>query len=416
MSEPAVVAPERRGWLALLALFTTAGLLESVFWGQINAFIPLHLPALGVSAEDLPRITGIVVAVGSGIGIPTLPLWGALAERYGRKPLIVRSFVVYVLGCLIAASATGVPALIVGRTIMGLSLGNSGLMMATLGDRVPVKHQALAFGVFNSTPPLGVFLGPLIGGPLVDARGVGALLLVDGLIMLALVLALALGYRDDAAPRVHRPVRALARESLVILWASPRLRALFPALFFLFGGWMIANLFLPLQIADRFPTDEVATRVGWVLAGGGLGTVLLAPALGALADRRGVWQVLLACSFIEAALWLLPTLAPTLGLFALAWALANGLAAATMALAFTALSTSAPAHARARVMAFAYLPSTAGYAIAAGVGSLVGAGLQQALFPVAGLLTLIGALGLVYSRRRAVEPASEHSNVSTTAR
>jgi hypothetical protein len=58
-------------------------------------------------------------------------------------------------------------------------------------------------------------------------------------------------------------------------------------------------------------------------------------------------------------------------------------------------------------MAFAYLPSTAGYAIAAGLDSLVGEGLEQARFPVAGLLTLAGALGLVRSSRLAVEPQAK---------
>lgn len=62
-------------------------------------------------------------------------------------------------------------------------------------------------------------------------------------------------------------------------------------------------------------------------------------------------------------------------------------------------------------MAFAYLPSTAGYAIAARLGSLVGEGLEQALFPVAGLLTLTltlaGALGHVRSSRLAVEPQAK---------
>src|SRR3954451_1195997 len=163
-------------WLWLLALFTAAGLTETVFSGQMIAFTPLYLPRFGIAPADIPGWTGAIVAVSGTLGLPFLPFWGALADRYGRQPLIVRSFVAQLLAAVLAVLAGNIWVFVAGRALISLALGNTGLLVATLGERVPRGRLGLAFAVMNSAPPLGALVGPLIGGPVVDARGFRALL------------------------------------------------------------------------------------------------------------------------------------------------------------------------------------------------------------------------------------------------
>jgi DHA1 family multidrug resistance protein-like MFS transporter len=75
-------------WMGLLILFTIAGFIETIFFGQLNAFIPLYLPRLGIAPTAVATWTGALVATSSAIGIPFLPLWGALADRYARQQFI----------------------------------------------------------------------------------------------------------------------------------------------------------------------------------------------------------------------------------------------------------------------------------------------------------------------------------------
>ncbi len=393
------MSDDARGGAWLLALFTAAGLAEAAMWGQVNAFVPLYLPTLGVPPEGVARWTALVTVAGTVAGLATLPFWGALADRYARKPVIVRSFVAYLVGCALAAGARGVGAFAVGRTLMGLSMGNSGLMMATLGERLPPRRRSLGFAVFNSAPPLGAFVAPLAGGVVVERAGARALFALDAAVMLAVTASLWVGYRDRYTPTTTRPVGELALDSLRLLVASPRLRRLFPTLFALFGAWMLANLYLPLVVAARFPTEHLATRIGWILAGGGVATVALAPSLGALADRRGLWPVLTLSAAAEALVWPVAGWTTRLDVFTASWALANGLASAVFALSFVALSDAAPERARGRVMAFAYLPSTAGYGIASGLGVALGAAAVERTFPAAAALTALGCVGLLWTRR-----------------
>ena len=76
-------------WRVLAALFLFTGLAESLGFGHFQAFTPLYLHQLGVPANAITAWTGVLGIIGSVIGLPLLPLWGALAERYGRKPIIV---------------------------------------------------------------------------------------------------------------------------------------------------------------------------------------------------------------------------------------------------------------------------------------------------------------------------------------
>jgi hypothetical protein len=69
-------------WIWLLTLFSVAGFIETVFYGQMFAFTPLYLPRLGIAEADVPAWTGAIVAFSSALGLPFLPFWGALADRY----------------------------------------------------------------------------------------------------------------------------------------------------------------------------------------------------------------------------------------------------------------------------------------------------------------------------------------------
>ena len=72
------------GWVRMTILFTIAGFFEVAAYGQITAFTPLYLPQLGVELSAVPFWVGAITSFSSVVGLPFLPFWGALADRYGR--------------------------------------------------------------------------------------------------------------------------------------------------------------------------------------------------------------------------------------------------------------------------------------------------------------------------------------------
>ena len=386
-------------WVWLLALFTLAGFIEAFFWGQMSAFTPLYLPHLGVPPGQVASWTGIIAAVAGAAGIPFLPFWGALADRYSRQPIIVRSFVVHVVAGLLAVLAGNVWVFLLARAFMTLSLGNTGLMMTTLSEQAPPRRLSTAFAILNSGGPVGAFVGPLAGGPIVDRSGFPTLLLIDVTLLFGVILVLSFGYRDAFRGTNRGPLLGMAAESVRLIWRTPRLRALFAALFVLFAGWIMAMTFVPVAITTLYTGDQPGSAVGFILGAGGIIAFVLSPALGALADRFGIWRVLLGGSVVAVVLWPLPALARDLTSFGILFALVNGVTSGVFAISFSALSASAAPEIRGRVMSFAYLPVNLGSMVGPAIGAVLTRGSVNPVFPGAAVLMALGVGMLVIARR-----------------
>ena len=391
------------GWRRMLTLFTLATLIEVIAYGQLAAFTPLHLPKIGVALEDVPIAVGLITAGVNVIGLLFLPFWGVLADRFGRKPLIIRSFVATGTGLAVAAVARNVWLFTVGRGLNSLNLGNSGLMMTTLHESAPAARLGFAFGVVNGAGPLGAFIGPLIGGPLVDRYGFNLVLAVDAVLLAGVVAGLTYGYRDAFVPSRERPpIMRAALDGLRIIWSSPRLRALFPALLVVFAGWLLTFIYLPLVVQQIYGEDGLGTAVGIALGASGLVTLLASPAVGALADRLGHWRVLYVAAVADGLLWLVPWFTRDYWPFVVAFALVSGIGSGVFSLSFNVLASSTTDAARARVMTFGYLPLNLGFIVGPGLGALLVSRDIFAIFPAATAFELVGVLLLGYAARRPI--------------
>jgi MFS family permease len=345
-------------------------------------------------------MVGAITAISNAVGIPFLPLWGALADRYSRQPIIVRSFVVLLISGSIGFAAQSVWVFVLARAITGFALGNSGLMLTTLSERAPQARMGLAFSIMNAAAPIGAFIGPLIGGPIVDRWGFPTLLVIDSVMVVFVIFGLIFGYRDDFEGSDRGPILRMAFDSVGIIWRSRRLRALFPALFFLFGGWMMAFTYVPLVIEELYQGEQLATSVGLVLGAGGITTLILSPIMGILADRYGYWRVLFSGAVAAVLLWPLPALTSDITNFTIAWAVVNGVISSVFAISFTILSLSTTSEVRGRVMSFAYLPVNVGFMIGPAIGSLITRKSIFGVFPAAAILTAMGILTLWVAYRQ----------------
>ena len=384
----------------LLVLFTAASLIEGFALSHMTAFLPLHLPALGVPPSSVPEVTGRLVSISTAIGIPFVPFWGALADRYARQPVIVRSFVFYVLALVVALLAGNIWIFAAGRALLSFAMGNTGLMLTTLTERAPSDRTGLTFTIVQGALPIGALLGPLIGGPIVDAWGFRTLLAIDSVLMGCIVLAMSLGYRDDFTPPQRKSILRMATDSLGIILSSPRLRAVFPSLFLLFAGYGLAMTYAPLAIIDLYDGPNAATAVGLVLGAAGLLTIVVGPSIGLLADRVGHWRVLFSALIAQCVLLALPALAPNVVVFAVIWAVLSGISTGTTALAFGVLSNSASMDVRGRVMSLSTLPMIVGLMLGSAIGSIITRGSVFTVFPVAAALTAMGLVALAVALLR----------------
>ena len=390
----------RDSWTWLLGLYTVASFLETVFWGQMTAFTPIFLRDLGMAQSQIPQMVGIIAAIVGAAGIPFLPFWGALADRFSRQPMVVRSFVVYLLAGMVSVLAGNVWIFVLGRSLMSLSLGNTGLMLTTLSERTPFNRQGFAFAVMSSASPIGAFVGPLIGGPIVDHYGFRMLMWINVLLMIGVVLSLSLGYSDSYRGKSRESVWRMAGDSIRVSFQAGRLRTLFIAFFLLYAGWMIVLSYMPVVITSLHQGNNPASTIGYILGAGGVLAMILSPIFGSLADRFGHWRILIIGAALETILWLVPFWTRSLLPFAVIACVLSGIAAAVFSISFNVLSSSASADIRGRVMSFAYLPVNVGYSF----GPLLASQLVKLdlfyIFPTAFLFTGLGLLFLTIARRQ----------------
>jgi MFS transporter, DHA1 family, multidrug resistance protein len=396
-------SPSAASWVKLLVLFSFASIVETSFAGQVFAFTPLYLPHLGVAQADIVAWTGAITAFTYAIGIPFLPFWGSLADRYARQPVIVRSYIVYLLAAFVTLVASNVWVYAAGRAVIAFTLGNSGLMLATLHERVPAKRVGLAFALMNGAINFGSFAGPLVGGPIVDAWGFPALLALDTFLLLVVVSALSFGYRDRYRSAQAEPLLRMARDSVRIIVGTAQMRALFAALLLLFTGMALSYTYIPVVVAALYRGGEPGAAVGLVFGASGLATLILSPLLGSLADRFGHWRVLFIGALVEIALWPLPALAADVASLAVLWALVYGVFSGVSSISFSVLANSVAPGVRGRVMAFAYLPVTVGFIVGPFLGSALAQVNVGAIFPGAAVVTAAGVavLAAVYRNRSA---------------
>ena len=216
----AAVAPRVPG-LGAVALATIAVLVTAADTYVVVLALPDILTGVGVGLDELQRATPIVGGFLLGY-TATLPLLGRLADLRGRVPVLAGCLLLFALGSLLTATATGLGPAVAGRGLQGVGAG--GLVPATLAlvaDRWPPERRAVPLGVVGAVQEAGAVLGPLAGAAVLavgDWRAVFWLNLLLGLGLAGGVLATGRARRPDPVGLV---LAALAAGAAALQLAEP---------------------------------------------------------------------------------------------------------------------------------------------------------------------------------------------------
>src|SRR5215210_3728479 len=162
--------------VSLLLVATTTVMFATE--GHLIAFTPLQLRELGLNDVEIGVWTGILVGVTMAMALPLGPLWGVLAERFSRRTILLRTFIVLALSLLLAAWAPDLPWLVAARALVGLSFGAGGVIAATQAMLTPPPYVGRAVAMVQAAPPLAASIGPPIGALLIPHTGLRGLFVI----------------------------------------------------------------------------------------------------------------------------------------------------------------------------------------------------------------------------------------------
>lgn len=193
----------RRWWAlgALMVCTLTIGLDGTI----LNVALPTLATELGASTRAMQWILDAYILVFAGLLLPM----GALGDRIGRKRLLVTGLVVFLAASLVATWVTSAGPLVAARALMGLgSAIMTPVALAILPVIFPPQERGRAIAISATALGLGVPLGPIVGGWLLDHFWWGSIFLVNVPVALIGLIAVVAIIPESRDPR-SRPADLL---------------------------------------------------------------------------------------------------------------------------------------------------------------------------------------------------------------
>ena len=378
---------------------------------QIIPFLPLYLEQLGITGgESLSLWSGLTFSITFVVSAAVAPLWGSLADRKGRKLMLLRAAFGMGVVILLQAFVTEAWQLLLLRALMGLTSGYIPNAMALVAAQVPRERSGWALSCVSTGQIGGVILGPMLGGLLADWVGLRTVFIVTAALLMVSFLVTLFLIKETGYTPVSKKEKLSGREVFRSL-DNPKL------MLCLFFTTMViqmcngsVNPILTLFVRELAPTAEnIAFLSGVIAALPGVSALLAAPRLGRLGDRIGTQRILLATMVISLLLFIamsFVTSTTQLGVLRFLLGFADG---AMMPAVQTLLVRHSRDNITGRIFgynqSFMYLGNVAGPLLGAAVSAV--AGFRWVFFATA-VVVLINVLFLkrFYRRPKTVLPAS----------
>ena len=371
-------------WFGCFA--TTAGL------SQIAPVLPVYIEHLGIhNLEAVEQWSGLAFGITFIMMTIASPLWGKAADKYGRKPMLLRAS----LGMAVVVTCMGfvqnVYQLVGLRLIQGAVSGFVSAAITLIATQAPKDRAGWALGTLSTGAVGGMLLGPLIGGYIAEIWGFRSIFFSTGTLLLVAFMASLLFVKEEFTPPTEK---VLSFREVWKLIPNPAIMvAMFVTTFMLQLALLSIEPIITVYITHLQVTSHVVLISGMVFAASGLGNILAAPKLGKLSDRIGPHKVMLV-ALIVAGLLFIPQAFVTSPWQLMGLRFALGLAAAGLLPSINSIITrNTPSSITGR--AFGYNQSA--QFLGAFIGSVMGGQIAAAfgihyVFFVTGALLLINAV------------------------
>src|SRR5438067_2012562 len=167
-TEPAAPAATHNSY-ALNRPLIILGLIAATALSALDStIVATAMPSIVGVLGGLP-LYALVIAVYFLTSTTTVPLYGKLADMYGRKPVFMAGAGIFILGSALCGLAWDMPSLIAFRALQGLGAGAVlPISLTLIGDLFDIEERARLSGVFGAVWGISSVVGPLIGGAIVQ--------------------------------------------------------------------------------------------------------------------------------------------------------------------------------------------------------------------------------------------------------
>lgn len=287
-------------WKRNLIVLCFVQLVTMIGFSGFHPFVAFYLLDLGV--ETTAGAAAWLALFNSGAAISMMiasPIWGSLADRHGRRVMVIRATAAGCLFTFLMGLAQNPGQLIAMRVVQGLFSGTVVAAITLVATETPEEYMGRSLGAMQTAQFVGQSIGPLVGGVAADALGYRNVFFVSSSLMLCSVLTTIFMVRETKRPQ---PARATsARKERIgsgALVAIANRNTLALVLTLAGNSFALAVLSPVLALYIRELIGDVAnlsTVAGSVMSVTAFSSSLAAVVLGRLADRIGQKKILVAC-------------------------------------------------------------------------------------------------------------------------
>ena len=293
---PELPPPEAPNWHRTLFIMLGIQLGMNMGFTVLSPVMPLFLPELGVHGDAAIDLwAGILASITPFIAAFVSPFWGRVADRRGRKVMVLRSCFAIGLFTFLMALAANEWQFLGLRALMGVFAGFNAATISLVASQVPPGRLGYSLGWLSTGQLVGTLIGPLLGGGIADLTGsYRAPFVFTGFVCVACGAFAWLLVQERFAPPKGGAARAPLWRSFAILSRSPGLVPLFVVLLLAQFGVQAVQPVITLYVAQLTgPVTGLATLGGLAFSITGVADLIASPFLGRRSDILGYRRVLL---------------------------------------------------------------------------------------------------------------------------
>ncbi len=291
-------------WKRTLYISVFVQLISAIGMSSIFPFLPLYIEHLGSSTGmSIELLAGLVFSVQAITMMIAAPVWGALADRKGRKMMVERATIGGAILIALMGFVRSAEELVFLRGVQGLVTGVLSALTALVAANVPRERTGYALGLLQVGLWAGMSVGPLLGGVVADLLGFRAAFIATAS-LLAVAGALVLWGIDEKFEPVPKPDDG-SPNGFLTAWKHviqmPGVPLTYASRFLSNLGRSMVMPFVPLFVQVLMSESaKVATITGVVTGFSAFAGAVSAVYLGRLGDRIGHRRIIIGSALLAA--------------------------------------------------------------------------------------------------------------------
>lgn len=280
--------------------------VTGVGMSQIAPVLPLYIKQLGVdNAASIAQLSGLAFGITYIISAVFSPIWGQAADKFGRKPMLLRASLgmALIIGCM--GFARNVYVLIGLRLLQGAITGYGTACTTLIATQTDKEHAGYALGTLSTANIAGSLLGPMIGGYIAENLSMRDVFFVTGALMLIAFVTTVLFVKENFTRQDKKKVPGF-KELWSLVPEKSLTITLFATFFILAVALYSVEPIITVYVTQlTHNTAHVALLAGAIFSASGLANIIAAPRLGRLSDKIGAQKIMLV-AIIAAGLIFIP--------------------------------------------------------------------------------------------------------------